>query len=45
MKVKVIPMVIGFLGTTPPLLPMRLKNIGIGPRITELPKTAILYFA
>ena len=43
MKVKVIPLVIDPLETTPPLLPKRLKKIGIGPRNTELQKTIILY--
>ena len=45
MKVNVIPLVIGALGTSSPLLPKRLKDIGIGQRITELQKTAILYSA
>ena len=35
----------GASGTTPPLLAKRLKDIGIGLRITELQKTAILYSA
>ena len=29
MKIKVIPLVIGALGTTPPLLPKTMKDIGI----------------
>ena len=41
MKVKVILLVFGALGTRAPLLPKRLKDIGIGPRITELKKTVI----
>ena len=43
MKVKAIPLVIGALGTKPPLLPKKLNDIGIGPRITELQKITILY--
>ena len=45
MKVKVKPLVTCTVVTTPPLLPKKLKTIDIGPRITKLQKTAILYFA
>ena len=44
-QVKIVPVVIGALGTTPRLLPKRLKDIGIETRIVDLQKTAILYSA
>ena len=43
--VKVIPVVVGALGTTPKKLKQRLSNIGIETRIVELQKTTILYSA
>ena len=42
---KVIPVVIGALRTTPNKLKQRLTDIGIVTRIVELQKTAILYSA
>ena len=36
MSVKVIPVVLGVLGTTPKKLKQRLKNMGIETRIMEL---------
>ena len=42
MKIVVIPIVIGALGTTPKTLPKRLKDIGIKSNIGELQKTVIL---
>ena len=42
-KVKVVPIVLGSLGTIPPLLTNRLEGIGIRTRIVELQKTALLY--
>ena len=42
---KIVPVVIGALGTTPRLLPKRLKDIGIETHIVDLQKTAILYSA
>ena len=41
-QVKIIPVVVGVLGTTPSLLPKRLKDIGIETRIVDLQKSAIL---
>ena len=41
-QVKIIPVVVGALGTTPRLLPKRLKDIGIETRIVDLQKSAIL---
>ena len=43
--VKVIPVVVGALGTIPKKLKQRLSNIGIETRIVELQKTTILYSA
>ena len=45
MKVKVIPLVIGTLGTTPIKLRNWLKEIGIETQITELQKTVLLHTA
>ena len=45
MKVKVIPLVIGTLGTTPIKLRYWLKEIGIETQITELQKTVLLHTA
>ena len=45
MTVKVIPVVVGALGTTPKKLKQQLSDIGIETRIVELQKTTILYFA
>ena len=42
---KVIPVVVGALRTTPNKLKQRLTDIGIVTRIVELQKTAILYSA
>ena len=42
MKIVVIPIVIGALGTTPKTLPKRLNDIGIKSNIGELQKTVIL---
>ena len=44
-KVKVIPIIIGALGTTPKLLRKRLEDIDIDTKIVELQKSAILYSA
>ena len=44
-KVKVIPIIIGALGTTPKLLRKRLEDIGIDTKVVELQKSAILYSA
>ena len=44
-QVKIVPVVIGALGTTPRLLPKRLKDIGIETSIVGLQKSAILYSA
>ena len=41
---KIIPVVVGALGTTLRLLPKRLKDIGIETRIVDLQKSAILLF-
>ena len=43
MRTKVIPVVIGALGTTPKELSKRLDDLGIGTRIVELQKTVIIY--
>ena len=45
MKVVVIPIVLGALGTTPKTLQKRMKDIGIETRIDELQKTVILHTA
>ena len=45
MTVKVIPVVVGTLGTTPKKLKQWLSDTGIEPRIVELQKTTILYSA
>ena len=45
MKVKVIPLEIGALGTTPIKLRNWLKEIGIETQITELQKTVLLHTA
>ena len=45
MKIVVIPLVIGALGTTPKTLPKRLKDIGIVTKVNELQKTVILQTA
>ena len=42
MKIVVIPIVIGALGTTPKTLPKRMKDIVIKTNIGELQKTGIL---
>ena len=43
MPVKVIPVVVGVLGTTPKKLMQRLSDIRIDARIVELQKLTILY--
>ena len=45
MRTKVIPIIIGALGTTPKKLSKRLDDLGIGTRIVELQKTVIIYSA
>ena len=40
---KVIPVIIGALGTTPSRLPILLKEIGINTKIVELQKTVLLH--
>ena len=45
MRTKVIPIIIGALGTTPKKLSERLDDLGIGTRIVELQKTVIIYSA
>ena len=45
MSVKVIPAVVGALGTTTKKLKQRLSDIGIETRIVELQKTTILHSA
>ena len=45
MQDKVIPIIIGALGTTPKLLRKRLEDIGIETKIVELQKSIILYSA
>ena len=43
MPVKVIPVVVGALETTPKKLKQRLNDIGIETRIVELQETTVLY--
>ena len=45
MPLKVIPVVVGALGTTPKKLKQRLSFIGIERRIVELQKITVLYSA
>ena len=45
MPMKVIPVVVGVLGTTPKKLKQQLSFIGIERRIVELQKITILYSA
>ena len=45
MPVKVIPAVVGALGTTYKKLKQRLSDIGLKTRIVELQKNTILYSA
>ena len=45
MPVKVIPVVVGVLGTTPKKLKQRLSDTGIETRKVELQKTAMLFSA
>ena len=45
MKVKVIPIIIGTLGTTPRQVKKRLEVIGIETRVKELQKTVIIHSA
>ena len=45
MRVIVIPIVIGTVGTTPKKLKKRLEDIGIETSVTELHKTVILHSA
>ena len=45
MPVKLIPVVVGAIGTTPKKLKQWLSDIGIETRIVELQKTTILYSA
>ena len=45
MPVKLIPVVVGALGTTSKKLKQRLSDIGIEMRIVKLQKTTILYSA
>ena len=45
MRTKVIPIIIGALGTTPKKLSKRLDDFGKGTRIVELQRTVIIYFA
>ena len=45
MKVKVIPIIIGTLGTTPRQVKKRLEIIGIETRVKELQKTVIIHSA
>ena len=42
-NVKVTPVIIGALGTTPSRLPILLKEIGINTKIVELQKTVLLH--
>ena len=44
-QVKVIPIIIGAVETTPKLLRKRLKDTGIETKVVELQKSAILYSA
>lgn len=39
---KVVPVIVGVLGTTPSRLPKQLKKIGIDTTIVELQKTVLL---
>ena len=43
MKVTVVPLVVGALGTHAKVLEKRLKNIGIETKITELQKTVLIH--
>ena len=43
MRVTVIPIIIGALGITPKKVKMRLEDIGIETRATELQRTVILH--
>ena len=43
MPLKVIPVVVGALGTTPKKLKQQLSDMEIETRIVELQKTTILY--
>ena len=45
MPVKVIPVVVGVLGTTSKKLKQLLSDIGIETRIVKLQKTIVLYSA
>ena len=45
MPVKIIPVVVGALGTTPKKLKRSLSDIGFETRIVELQKTTTLYSA
>ena len=44
-KVKVNPVIVGALETTPSRLPKRLKEIGMNTTIVELQKTVLLHSA
>ena len=43
MKVTVVPLVVGALGSPAKALKKRLKNIGIETKITELQKTVLIH--
>ena len=43
MKVTVVPLVVGALGTPAKALEKRLKTIGIKRKITELQKTVLIH--
>ena len=43
MKVTVVPLVVGALGSLAKALKKRLKNIGIETKITELQKTVLIH--
>ena len=43
MKVTVVPLVVGALGSSAKALKKRLKNIGIETKITELQKTVLIH--
>ena len=45
MKVKVIPIIIGTLGTTPRQVKKRLEVIGVETSVKELQKTVIIHSA
>ena len=45
MRLTVISIIIGTLGTTPKKLKKRLEDIGMETRVTELQKTVILHSA